>query len=77
KRYLTGAYPLRFDSNAKIAGQLVGLMSQGFTPDYIRERNGLIEAVTLEDVARVAERLLRPDRLHVVVVGRPQGLGDG
>ncbi|MEM6441819.1 MAG: pitrilysin family protein [Pseudomonadota bacterium] len=77
KRYLTGAYPLRFDSNARIAGQLVGLMSLGFTPDYIKERNGLIEAVTLDDVARVAKRLLRPDRLHVVVVGRPEGLGDG
>lgn len=74
KRYLTGAYPLRFDSNAAIAGQLAGLMSEGFSPDYIEERNGLIEAVTLEDVQRAAERFLHPDRLQVVVVGRPEGL---
>ncbi|MFT4794581.1 MAG: zinc protease [Paracoccaceae bacterium] len=74
QRYLTGAYPLRFDSNAKIAGQLAGLMRDGFAPSYITERNALIEAVTLDDVARVAERLLRPDLLHVVVVGKPEGL---
>ena len=41
---------------------------------YIRDRNRLIEAVTLEDVNRVARRLLKPDRLRIVVVGRPKGL---
>ena len=76
KRYLTGAYPLRFDSNSKIAGILAGLMIDGFTPDYIKERNGLIEAVTVADVKRVAARLLRPDRLRVVVAGRPEGVAN-
>ncbi len=74
RTYLTGAFPLRFDSNAKIAGQLAGLMADGYSPDYLRDRNALIEAVTLEDVNRVAKRLLRPDALKVVVVGRPEGL---
>jgi zinc protease len=74
KRYLTGAYPLRFDSNSKIAGQLAALKSAGFTPDYMERRNGLIEAVTLEDIRRVARRLLDPDRLAVVVVGEPEGM---
>lgn len=74
KRYLTGAFPLRFDSNAKIAGQLAGLMEQGFTPDYLKDRNGLIEAVTVADIDRVAKRLLTPEALKVVVVGEPEGL---
>ena len=74
KRYLTGAYPLRFDSNAKIAGQLAGIKRQGFGPEYIRERNGMIEAVTREEVARVAGKLLAPERLKIVVVGKPEGL---
>ncbi len=74
RTYLTGAYPLRFDSNAKIAGQLAGLMADGYGPEYLRERNGLIEAVTLEDVKRVAKRLLHPEALKVVVVGQPEGL---
>ena len=74
KRYLTGAYPLRFDSNAKIAGQLAGLMEEGFTPVYLEERNALIEAVTVDDVARVAQRLLHPEALMVTVIGEPEGL---
>ena len=38
--------------------------------DYIDRRNGLIEAVTLADIRRVAKRLL-DGGLLVTVVGRP------
>jgi zinc protease len=74
KRYLTGAYPLRFDSNSKIAGILVGLQRDGLGPDYVDQRNDLVEAVTREDIARVAADLLRPEALRVVVVGQPEGV---
>jgi zinc protease len=33
-----------------------------------------VNAVTLEDVNRVASELLDPDGLHFVVVGQPEGL---
>ncbi len=39
--------------------------------DYLERRNGLIEAVTLEDARRVAARLYHPDKLAVVLIGRP------
>ena len=42
--------------------------------DYLERRNGYIEAVTLDDVRRVAARLYDPDHLLVVVVGEPEGL---
>ncbi len=74
KTYLTGSFALRFDSNAKIASFLVGAQSANLPIDYIDTRNGLVEAVTLEDVSRVAERLLKPDDLFVVVVGKPEGM---
>ncbi len=74
KRYLTGAYPLRFDGNGRIAGQLLGLQTAGLGPEYVNERNELIEAVTLEDIRRVAARILRPEELTWIVVGRPEGL---
>ena len=74
KTYLTGAYPLRFDGNAPIAGILVGMQMQDLPPDYVINRNALVEAVTLDDVNRVAAELLRPDDLHFVVVGQPVGL---
>ena len=74
KRYLTGSFALRFDSNAKIAGYLVFVQREGLGLDYFDRRNDLIRAVTVEDVNRVAKRLLRPGALSVVVVGQPAGL---
>jgi zinc protease len=71
KAYLTGSYALRFDTSDKIAGQLLGLQVQGIGKDYIEERNNLIEAVTLEDIARVRKRLLE-DAAPVVVTVGPQ-----
>ena len=71
KSYLTGSYALRFDSNSKIASQLLGLLEEGFGPDYIEKRNGLIEAVTMADCKRVAKTLFDEKNLIVTVVGRP------
>ena len=74
KDYLTGSFALRFDTNAKIANQLLGFLFEGYGIDYIDKRNALVNAVTLEDVKRVASRLLKADELIVTVVGKPQGL---
>ncbi|MDU8911336.1 pitrilysin family protein [Aestuariicoccus sp. MJ-SS9] len=74
KTYLTGAYPLRFDGNGPIADILVGMQMDHLPLDYVETRNDKVAAVTLDDVSRVAERLLRPEALHFVVVGQPEGL---
>lgn len=74
KRYLTGAYALRFDSNSKIANILVGVQAAGLPIDYTETRNSLVDAVTLDDIKRVAARIMKPDNLSIVVVGRPEGL---
>lgn len=74
KDYLTGSYALRFDTNSKIASQLLGLMQEGFGPDYVENRNAMINAVTLADAKRVAARFLQPDNLVVTIVGKPVGM---
>ena len=74
KSYLTGSYALRFDTNSKIASQLLGLMQEGFGPDYVENRNKMIDAVTLADAKRVAARLLKSNDLIVTVVGKPDGM---
>ncbi|WP_174232030.1 pitrilysin family protein [Roseovarius sp. EL26] len=74
KTYLTGAYPLRFDGNGTIANIAAGMQMQGRPTDYIASRNDRVNAVTLEDVNRVAREFLNPDKLTFVVVGQPEGL---
>lgn len=74
KSYLIGSYPLRFDTNAKIANQLLAIMVEDLGIDYVDKRNGEIEAVTLDDVKRAAQRVLKADDLIVTVVGKPKGL---
>ncbi len=74
KTYLTGAYPLRFDGNGRIANILAGMQVQGFGLDYINTRNDRVNAVTLDDVNRMAARLLDAEALNFYVVGTPVGL---
>lgn len=74
KTYLTGAYPLRFDGNGRIASILVGMQMDDLPIDYVKTRNDKINAVTLEEINQVAGEVLLPEQLHFVVVGRPEGL---
>lgn len=74
KSYLTGSYALRFDTNSKIASQLLGILVEDMGIDYIKTRNAQVEALTVEDLKRAAARFLKPDNLTVVVVGKPTGL---
>ena len=74
KDYLTGSFALRFDSNAKIANQLLFFWQENLDPGYVDQRNAEIEAVTLEDAKRAAKRLFENQDLIVTVVGKPKGL---
>jgi len=74
KTYINGSFPLRLDSNRRIARILVGIQLNRLGIDYLDRRSSLINAVTVGDIRRVAGRWLKEDRLTVVVVGRPEGL---
>ncbi len=72
KAYTTGAFPLAFDSNTKIARNLLGFRQDGMGVDYVQERNSHFEAVTLEDVKRVAAKYMKPEAFTFVLVGEPK-----
>ena len=74
KAYLTGSYPLGFDSNAKIAARMMGVRLDELPVDFFDKRNAMVEAVTLEDVNRVATEYLSPENFTFIVVGQPEGL---
>jgi zinc protease len=77
KSYLTGSFALRFDSNAKIANQLLWFWQEDLPIDYVDRRNAEIEAVTLEQLKRVAKRLFENKELIVTIVGQPKNLPRG
>lgn len=72
KSFLIGAFPLSFDSSAKIADNLVAIAQAGLGIDYVDRRRRAIEAVTRDTVRATAVHLLQPDRVTFAVVrGRP------
>ena len=70
-RFLTGSYPLNFTSTEQVAQRLLGWQLDGRTADHIAVRAAALEAVTLDDLARVAARLFDgPPTL--VIAGQPE-----
>jgi zinc protease len=68
KAYLTGSFPLRLDTSKKIVGMLAAIEYFGLGLDYVDRYPGLVNAVTVSDVQRVAQRYLDPDRYALAVV---------
>jgi zinc protease len=68
KLYLTGSFPLKLDSNTKIAGFLAQVAFFNLGADYAGTYVQRINAVTKEDVQRVARQYLHPEQMNLVVV---------
>jgi zinc protease len=68
KAYLTGSFPLRLDTNRKLAELISAVEFYGLGLDYADRYPALIDAVTTEDVLRVARAHIRLDRYVLVVV---------
>jgi len=76
KDYLIGSFPLRFDTNRKVAGFLAQVEYYQLGLNYPEQYAGLIRKVTREDVQRVAKEYLRPEQLITVIVGNLKKLGE-
>src|SRR3546814_13911858 len=74
KKYLTGSFPLSLNSSDQIARILVSMQYFDLGIDYLDRYDDYIEAVTREKVGQLAARLLDPEQLTVVVVGKPKGV---
>lgn len=61
--------PARFESASDTAGSLAALAVYNLPLDEYANRAAKIRAVTKEDVKRVAEKYLTPERTRLVVVG--------
>jgi zinc protease len=68
KDYLIGSFPLRLDTNRKVATFLSQIEFFGLGLDYPERYPDLIRKVSREDVLRAAKLYLKPEKLIVVVV---------
>jgi len=69
KQNITGGFPLRLDSNAKIIGNLAVIGFYGLPLDYLDTFNRHVEAVSVKDIRDAFRRRIDPDDLVTVTVG--------
>jgi zinc protease len=72
KAYMTGSFPLRLDTSAKIAGMLTAIEIYNLGLDFPQRYPGLINSVTREDIQRVAGKYLQPGKTVIVVVANQE-----
>jgi zinc protease len=72
KSYLKGSQMLQLDTSAKLAQALLQYQLDRMPIDYIEKRNAMIDAVTLDDAKKAAQRLWGQGLLTVVVGRAPQ-----
>jgi zinc protease len=67
--YLTGSFPLTIETPSAIALQVLNAVFYGLDLSELQTYRERVNAVTPEDIQRVAQQYLRPDRLSIVLVG--------
>jgi len=73
KDSILNSFVFNFDSKAKILRQQINYEYFGFPSDYLARYRQNIDKVTVEDVARVAKKLIHKDQLAILVVGPSKG----
>ena len=71
KSYLKGSQMLALDTSSKIATALLQYQTDNLGIDYIEKRNGIVDAVTLDQAKRVAKRIWGQGLLSVSVGRAP------
>jgi len=75
KKYLIGSFPFRLDTQSKLASFLTQVEYHGLGLDYPEKHASYINAVTQDDVLRVARSYLDPEHAILVVVANLKEAG--
>ena len=75
KAYLIGSFPLRIDTQSKLANFLAQVEYYGLGLDYPERYPSLINSVSREGVLRVGRAYLHPEQVILVVVGNLKEAG--
>ncbi|MBN1998823.1 insulinase family protein [candidate division KSB1 bacterium] len=66
------SYVFNFDSMDEIVRRLVQYSYNGYPLDFLQKTRAGIEKVTKEDILNAAKNYLHPDKVHILVVGKPE-----
>jgi zinc protease len=69
KQSLIRRFPSGFETVGAISGQLSNLVTYGLPDSYFNEYISKVNAVTIADVNRVANKYLDPSKMAIVIVG--------
>ncbi len=69
QEYLTGSFPLTVETPSAIALQVLNAVFYGLDLNELQTYRERVNAITVEDIQRVAQLYLRPDKLSIVLVG--------
>jgi zinc protease len=72
KSYLKGSQMLALDTSSKLASALLQYQLDKLPIDYIEKRNAIVDAVTLDEAKKAAQRLWGQGLLTVIVGRAPQ-----
>ena len=67
--YITGSFPLTVETPGAIARQIINAVFFGLDLNELQTFRDRVNAVTVDDVQRVSQKYLHPDRLSIVLVG--------
>lgn len=69
QEYLTGSFPLTIETPSAIALQVLNAIFYGLDLNELQTYRERVNMITVDDIQRVAQQYLRPDRLSIVLVG--------
>ena len=69
KAYLTGVFPIRLETQEGLTDQLVQIKMLNLPNDYLQMYRDRVQAVTREEIQRVAREYVKPDEAALIVVG--------
>src|SRR5215208_5379669 len=69
KSYLTGVFPIRLETQEGLTDQLVQIKMLNLPNDYLQHYRDRVQAVTVDEIQRVARKYVKPDEAALVVVG--------
>ncbi|MGB7208010.1 MAG: pitrilysin family protein [Pyrinomonadaceae bacterium] len=69
KNFLTGVFPIRAETQEGLTNLIVSQELYNLPKDYLQTYRDDVNAVTIDEVQRVANKYIAPDKMAIIIVG--------